>query len=327
MAMINLKQIKPHKISKNLDGYTIYMYGPGGVGKTTFACEIPNSLLLAFEHGYSAINVEAPVDIQSWTDIKAMMRQLDDAEIKATYKVIIFDTVDKAAALCEKYVCSQLGIENIGDGGWSTNGWTKVKKEWESTLNAIQMKGYTLFFISHSKEKTIKRKDGSEYQQIVPACSNAYNEIVRNLVDIEAYAKIENGSRKLVIRDPNDFVECKSRIKHIPNEVELSYTALSSAIAAAIAKEEEINGADAVTTEREKVIPLEPTKEDYNYDALMREFNSLVSEVMAANQTNAIKISAIVDNFLGKGKKVTEATPEQAEFIYLINEEIKATLL
>lgn len=324
---INLKQIKPHKISKNLDGYTIYMYGPGGVGKTTFACEIPNSLLLAFEHGYSAINVEAPVDINSWTDIKNMMRQLDDPEIKATYKVIIFDTVDKAAALCEKYICSQLGIENIGDGGWAVNGWAKVKREWETTLNSMQMKGYTLFFISHSKEKTIKRKDGTEFNQIVPACPNTYNEIVRNLVDIEAYASIENNTRKLIIREPNDFIECKSRIKHIPSTVEFSYTALSNAIAAAINKEEETKGANAVTDEREKVVPIEASPDEYNYDALMAEFNDLVGQVMNQNQSNAIKISAIVDNFLGKGKKVTEATPEQAEFIYLINEEIKATLL
>lgn len=44
---INLKQIKPHKISKDLSGYTIYMYGSGGVGKTTFACEIPKAMLFA----------------------------------------------------------------------------------------------------------------------------------------------------------------------------------------------------------------------------------------------------------------------------------------
>lgn len=59
----------------------------------------------------------------------------------------------------------------------------------------------------------------------------------------------------------------------------------------------------------------------------MSEFTSLVNELMANNQSNAAKISAIVDTYLGKGKKVTEATREQAEFIYLINEEIKATLL
>ena len=322
---INLKAIKPHKISKNLDGYTIYMYGPGGVGKTTFACEIPNSMLFAFEKGYGALNVEAPVDINSWTDIRGVLRQLDDPEIKERFKVIIFDTVDKAAALCEKYICSQLGIENIGDGGWSTNGWSKVKKEWETVLNTIQMKGYTIFFISHSKDKTFKRKDGTEYNQIVPACPNTYNEIVRNLVDIEAYATVEAGSRKLIIRSADESVECKRRSMYMPAEVDFSYQSLSNAIAAAINKEEEVKGSDAVTNEPEKIIPI--NENEYDYDALMSEFTSLVNELMANNQSNAAKISAIVDTYLGKGKKVTEATREQAEFIYLINEEIKATLL
>lgn len=321
---INLKAIQPHKISKDLSGYTIYMYGTGGVGKTTFACEIPNSMLFAFEHGYSSLSVDMPVDITSWGEIKGILRQLDDPEIKERVKVIIFDTVDKAAALCEKYICNQLGIENIGDGGWGTNGWSKVKKEWESTLNAIQMKGYTLFFISHVKDKTFKRKDGTEYNQIVPACPNTYNEIVRNLVDIEAFATIDNGQRKLIVRSADDSIECKSRIKYLAPEIEFSYQALSNAIAAAISKEEEVRGSGAMTMEKNVKVVTAPT---YDYEALMNEFNALVQKLMSENQTNAMKITSIVDKYLGKGKKVSDATPEQAEFIYLIVEEIKADLV
>ena len=37
-----------------------------------------------------------------------------------------------------------------------------------------------------------------------------------------------------------------------------------------------------------------------------------------ANQSNAGKITAIVDKYLGRGKKVGECTPEQAEQIDLI---------
>jgi hypothetical protein len=39
---------------------------------------------------------------------------------------------------------------------------------------------------------------------------------------------------------------------------------------------------------------------------------------MSANQSNAGKITAIVDKYLGRGKKVGECTPEQAEQIDLI---------
>lgn len=276
------------------------------------------------EHGYGALNVEMPVDITSWADLKSILRQLDDPDIKNNFNVIIFDTVDKAAALCEKYVCNQLEIENIGDGGWGTNGWAKVKREWETTLNTLQMKGYTLFFISHSKDKTFKRKNGTEYNQIVPACPNTYNEIVRNLVDIEAYATIEDGQRKLIIRSADDSVECKSRIKYLASEVPFSYEDLSSAISAAIAKEEEMKGSDAVTSEREAPVKLENT---YDFDALMKEFQSAVQKIVNSNPANAGKITSIVDKYLGKNKKVSEASPEQAELVYLIVEEVKAELL
>jgi hypothetical protein len=44
---------------------------------------------------------------------------------------------------------------------------------------------------------------------------------------------------------------------------------------------------------------------------------------MAKGTTNGPKITRIVDKYLGKGKKVSDATPDQAEFIHLILEEIK----
>jgi hypothetical protein len=59
----------------------------------------------------------------------------------------------------------------------------------------------------------------------------------------------------------------------------------------------------------------------------MAEFKEVVSVVMAKNQTNAVKLTSIVDKYLGKGKKVADATPEQAELIYLIINEIKSDLL
>ena len=63
------------------------------------------------------------------------------------------------------------------------------------------------------------------------------------------------------------------------------------------------------------------------HDALMNEFTDIVGELMSKNQANAPKITAIVDKYLGKGKKVADTTPEQAEFIHLILAEIKDELM
>ena len=49
----------------------------------------------------------------------------------------------------------------------------------------------------------------------------------------------------------------------------------------------------------------------------------LVEKIMAANQSNGMKITAIVDKYLGKGKKVGDATPAQCEQIDLILIELR----
>ena len=320
---INLLELKPHKVSRDLSGYITYIYGPGGAGKTTFGSETPKPLLLAFEKGYNAIPGIIAQDITTWGELKQVLRDLKKPEVKAMFSTIIVDTVDIASQLCEKYLCNQLGIENIGDGGWATNGWAKVKREWEQTFRAVTMEGYALVFISHSKDKTFTRKDNTSYNQIVPSCSTAYNEIIKNMSDIMGYIEVEHGERKLILRSNDESVDCKCRFKHIEPEIVFGYQNLVDALNRAI--DAEANATDNKFVTDEKIENVTVTT--YDYDILKTEFNDLVSKIMTKNQSNAPKITAIVDKYLGKGKKVTEATPEQAELIHLINIELREDIL
>ena len=320
---INLKAIQPHKVSRDLSGYITYIYGPGGAGKTTFGVATPSPLLLAFEHGYNALPDVMAQDVTSWGEMKQVLRQLKDPDIKETFKTIIVDTVDIASQLCEKYVCTQLEIENIGDGGWSKNGWAKVKKEWETVFREISMMGYALVFISHSKDKTFTRKDGTQYNQIVPSCSTAYNEIIRNMSDIECYIDINNNIRTLILRSLDDSVECKCRFAQIQAEIPFSYEELVKALYEAIDAEANVTKTQTIN-ERESI----PQPVEYDYDALVSEFESLVGELMTKDQAYyAPRITQIIDKYLGKGKKVSATTRDQAELIYLIVDEIKTDLI
>ena len=320
---INLLALKPHKVSRDLSGYITYIYGPGGAGKTTFGSETPKPLLLAFEKGYNAIPGIIAQDITSWGELKQVIRDLKKPEVKEMFSTIIIDTVDIASQLCEKYLCNQLGIENIGDGGWATNGWAKVKREWEQTFRAVTMEGYALVFISHSKDKTFTRKDNTTYNQIVPSCSTAYNEIIKNMSDIMGYIEVEHGERKLILRSNDESVDCKCRFKYIEPEITFGYQNLVDALNRAIDAEANATDNKFVTDERSTFT----SATTYDYDILKAEFNELVSAIMTKNQSNAPKITAIVDKYLGKNKKVAEAIPEQAELIHLINIELKEDLL
>ena len=322
---INLLNIQPNKVSRDLSGYITYLYGPAKVGKTTLCSKFPGALLLAFEKGYNAIPGIYVQPIEKWSELKEVVRELKKKEVKETYKTIVIDTVDVAGSLCEKYICSQLGIDSIGDGGWTNNGWSRYKKEFEETFRTITLQGYALVFISHNQEKTFKRKDGTEYNMTVPTAQKSINNIAKDMADLYCYAEFDEATkeRKLVMRSLDNTIECGCRFKYMVPEIPLDYDALVKALNDAIDKEAKENNNQFVTDER----IITPEEEQYNYDDLIMEFNEYVTPRMQKDpQYYGPRIVAIVEKYLGKGKKIADSTIDQVDLIYLIVSELKTDL-
>lgn len=95
---INLLDIKPHKISRDLSGYITYIYGSPKTGKTTLAVQAPKAILLAFERGYNALPGVIAQDVTSWSEMRQVWRELKKPEVKEAYKTLIIDTVKISAA-------------------------------------------------------------------------------------------------------------------------------------------------------------------------------------------------------------------------------------
>ena len=324
---INLLSLQPHKVSRDLTGYITYIYGAAKTGKTTLASQAGKALLLAFERGYNALPGVYAQDITSWGDTRAVVRELKKPEVKEMFQTVVFDTIDIAGGLCEKYVCAQNNVDKIGEIPYG-QGWNLMKKEFEDVVRTITQLGYAVFFISHEKDKEFKRKDGTSYHQIVPSCPNTFNEIAKNLVDIFAYAEKyeENGQARLrlVIRSTDNSIDCGSRFKYIDPVIDMSYKALVDALNRAIDKAAEMSGSEYVTEERNLI----PTKAPLNYDDLLLEFNELAKDLMTKDgAVYGPKITFIVEKYLGKGRKVSESTIAQVELLDQIVAEIKETLI
>lgn len=290
---------------------------------------MPGSLVLAFERGYNALPGVYAADVTSWGDMKQIMRELKKPEVKEKFKSIIIDTVDQAADACQKYICNQLGIENIGDGGWTNNGWAKYKKEFEETFRTLTQLGYAVVFISHDKEKTIKLETGTEYQQISSSMQSSAMAIVENMSDIIAYAHpivTSSGEQKrvLTLRSPDNSVRCGCRFSQIEPEIEFSYEALTKALNDAIDREAQINDGKYVTDAPQNKSILKT----YDYDAIMSELHNVIQALVTKDSAYySPRITQIVDKYLGKGKKVFDATRDQAELVSLILDEIKEDLV
>lgn len=327
---INLLGIQPHKVSRDLSGYITFIYGAPKVGKTTLATQMPGALLLAFERGYNAIPGIMVQDVNTWGEMKQVYRELKKPEVKEVYKTIVVDTVDIAADLCQKYICQQLGIENMGDGGWANNSWPKYKKEFEDVFRGLTMLGYAVVFISHVTTGTDKDQMGKEYGYTRPTTQKSALQIIENMSDIYGYARLyldANGDEKrtLLLRSPaGSGISCGCRFENIDAEIPLNYTALTNAITAAIDRAAQTHGNQYITTEREKA----PEAKDYDFDKLMSEFETIVGDLMTKDQTYyGPRITQIIEKYLGKGKKMANVTRDQAEFVYLIVDEIKEELV
>ena len=327
---INLLNIQPHKVSKDLSGYITFIYGPAKVGKTTLATQMPKALLLAFERGYNAIPGVMAQDVNTWGEMKQIYRELKKPEVQEVYKTIVVDTIDIAADLCQKYICNQLGIDNMGDGGWGTNSWSKYKKEFEEIFRGLTMMGYAVVFISHSKTGTDKDQTGKEYGYTKPTTQSSALQIIENMADIYCFARMYLGAdgeekRVLTLRPPaGSGISCGSRFKYITPEIPLNYDALTKAVEEAIDKEAKEHNNEFVTTERETA----PVVMEYDFDALMVKFEELVGKLMNKNQAYyAPRLTQIIEKYLGKGKKVASATRDQAELVYLIVTEIEDELV
>ena len=327
---INLLGLQPHKVSRDLSGYITFIYGPPKVGKTTLATQMPGALLLAFERGYNAIPGIIAQDVNTWGEMKQIFRELKKPEVQEVYKTIIVDTVDIAADLCQKYICNQLGIDNMGDGGWGTNSWSKYKKEFEDVFRGLTMMGYAVVFISHSKTGTDKDQTGKEFGYTKPTTQSSALQIIENMADIYCFARMYLGAdgeekRVLTLRSPaGSGISCGSRFKYIASEIPLNYDALTKAIGDAIDKEAKENGNKFVTNEREAA----PVLKEYDFDALMAQFETMVGDLMTKDQAYyAPRITQVIEKYLGKGKKMSGVTRDQAELVYLVVTEIQDDLV
>lgn len=321
---IDLLNLQPHKVSRDLSGYIIYLYGEGKTGKTTLATQAGGALLLAFEKGYNALGGVYAVDMTSWKDVRDILKELKKPEIQEKFKSVIFDTIDIAGTLCEKWVCGQNGVTNISDIPYG-GGWTKLKREFEDTVRAITQMGYAVYFISHDKDKEFTRKDGTKYNQIVPTCSSSFNNIAKNAADVYAFAEKyadENGVARvrLILRSADNSVDTGCRFKYIEPVIDMSYEALREAISNAIDKEAKMNGGQFVTDEREKAIEVK----QYDFEGLINEFNDITMKMMEEDPAYyQPRIIDLVTRMLGPGKKVNEATIQQVELIAEIVESLK----
>lgn len=312
---IDILNIQPSVISRDLKGKFVCIYSLPKVGKTSMACQFPKNLLLGFEHGWNAIGGVKAIDVTKWADFKLILRQLEKPEAKSMYDTITIDTIGIAWDACEQYICAQNGVQKISDIPWG-GGYSACKKEFESCLRKITQLGYGLVIIAHVERRIEKRADDSEVEILGPAIPKRAYEIVNQLVDIIGYIDVswdeEGNTERWLYTRKTPTVMAGSRFKYLAPKIKFGYQELVDAIAEAIEKSEKIDGAKVVD-KQENII-----EETLSFNEVRNEAMELWNKLIELDPENSKIILKKVEMVFGRVMKLSEITEDQVDLFNLV---------
>lgn len=326
---IDIFNIKPNVVTRDLSGKSFLIYGERKSGKTTNACKFPKPILLGFEKGYGFLDGIIAQPINSWKEALEVKKQLlKDAESaekenrETIFKTVIVDTADIAYDCCEKYIVDKEGVDYL-DETEKMRGYRALSREYDKFFQEIVKAGYTLVCISHATTKQIK-ENGEKYDKTIPTLPDRGFLVVSRLVDVCAYASYEtdeqgNVHSMLTLRG-NKHLEAGSRSPYMSDVIPFTYEALRDDMAHAIDMQKE-HGATVVNEEVNLFKDNEDKSEKVSFEDLVAEIGKHAKAMYAAEKTNDYK--KIVAEYLGKGKNVKDCDESQTDMLLLILDDLK----
>lgn len=135
------------------------IYGPEGIGKSTFASRFPDPLFIDTEGSTKYMDVKRLPAPSSWS---MLMQEVQF--VKSTpglCKTLVIDTADWAEQMCIKQICAQKNWRGIEDAGWG-KGYTYLAEEFGKLLNLLEdvvRSGINVVVTAHAQMRKFEQPD------------------------------------------------------------------------------------------------------------------------------------------------------------------------
>lgn len=139
----------------------VVIYGPEGIGKSTFAAQAPGPLFIDTEGSTARMNVRRLPAPTSFTMIQEEIRYV--ISNPAVCQTLVLDTADWAERLCRDGVCakySKAGLEDFGYG----KGYSYVFEDFGRMLNLLDQvtdRGINVIVTAHAAMRKFEQPDES----------------------------------------------------------------------------------------------------------------------------------------------------------------------
>lgn len=341
MAEFDFANPPVSRVTDDINGVAICLWGMNGVGKTPVAVGMPKPYYLAFEGGLTGIDGVPFAPMRNWKDFLAFVKwatsPTTSAKAHEMAQTIICDTVDVMADYCMDYICAKLGIQSLGETRYtadgkrdgSVNAYSEFGREFRRATRALRNGGFTLVYIAHDGgyRDEVDPATQQKYSKMYPSGDKRAIEAVCNDVDVLGYMRAvpvdENGKTvfSTIYFAPNTQFHTRSRYPDIvPYIPEVTADKLVKAIIDAKKAELNRKGATAATFEEQQKPFVQPAN-----SPTFEELRDTVKEhaIKLSQSGRKPEYDAIVEKYLGKGKGVMDATPEQRQLVEMILLEIQ----
>lgn len=181
----------------------VVVYGPEGIGKSSFAAEFPDPLFIDTEGSTKLLNVKRLPRPTSWTELIQMVEEVVDNP--NVCKTLVIDTADWAERLCSEHVCKQADKESIESFGYG-KGYVLLKEEFGRLLDRLSMAieaGVNVVLTAHSTIRKFERPDESGAfdrweMKLGNKTSGQISALVKEWADMLLFANY----KEMIIEDP-----------------------------------------------------------------------------------------------------------------------------
>ena len=237
--MLNISSgrvVKPQKV---------VIYGPEGIGKTTFAAQFPDPVFIDTEGSTYHMNVKRTEKPQSWQQLMDQVKQT--AGSPGICKTLVLDTADWAEMICTEMVCNKYQKKGIEDFGYG-KGYVFLQEEFGRLLNALTEvinAGMNVVMTAHAKMRKFEQPDEmGAYDRWEMKLSKQVAPMVKEWADMVLFANYKTyvvsaddkgkkhkaqGGKRVIFTAHHPCWDAKNR-HGLPEELPLDYASIAHCI-------------------------------------------------------------------------------------------------